>query len=185
MTITPDTKDWTWVLDRTCPECRFDVQEFPPDYAGLLIRQGAERMRTLLNDRRAGTRPSPDVWSGLEYACHVRDVFRLYEERLIMMLDQDDPLYPNWDQDETAVRDKYEEQDPERVGLELEEASESLASRFDALDDHDWMRKGRRSDGATFTVESFARYLIHDLYHHIHDVERGYEKLEGSDERRR
>ena len=22
--ITPDTKDWTWVLERPCPECGFD-----------------------------------------------------------------------------------------------------------------------------------------------------------------
>ena len=23
--IEPDTKDWTWVLDRPCPECGFDA----------------------------------------------------------------------------------------------------------------------------------------------------------------
>ena len=26
MTIIPDTKDWTWVLQRSCPECGFDTQ---------------------------------------------------------------------------------------------------------------------------------------------------------------
>jgi hypothetical protein len=26
MTIVPDTKDWTWVLRRPCPECGFDTQ---------------------------------------------------------------------------------------------------------------------------------------------------------------
>ena len=29
MAITPDTKDWTWVLQRPCPECGFDTQGFP------------------------------------------------------------------------------------------------------------------------------------------------------------
>jgi hypothetical protein len=33
-----------------------------------------------------------------------------------------------------------------------------------------WLRTGTRSDGARFTVESFARYLIHDPVHHLHDV---------------
>ena len=28
MTIVPDTKDWTWVLRRPCPECGFDTQAF-------------------------------------------------------------------------------------------------------------------------------------------------------------
>jgi len=42
-------------------------------------------------------RPSPGVWSPLEYACHVRDVFRLYDHRLQRMLLEDAPLFPNWD----------------------------------------------------------------------------------------
>ena len=29
---------------------------------------------------------------------------------------------------------------------------------------------GSRSDGAHFSVDSFARYLIHDPVHHLHDV---------------
>jgi hypothetical protein len=33
-----------------------------------------------------------------------------------------------------------------------------------------WQRTGRRSDGASFTVETFARYLIHDPVHHLYDV---------------
>ena len=35
------------------------------------------------------------------------------------MLSQDDPLYPNWDQDETAVADRYAEQDPADVAAAL------------------------------------------------------------------
>jgi hypothetical protein len=34
-----------------------------------------------------------------------------------------------------------------------------------------WARTGRRSDGAAFTVESFARYFVHDPVHHLHDVQ--------------
>ena len=33
-----------------------------------------------------------------------------------------------------------------------------------------WQRTGSRSDGATFTVDTFARYHLHDLVHHAHDV---------------
>ena len=33
-----------------------------------------------------------------------------------------------------------------------------------------WQRTGRRSDGASFTVETFARYFIHDPVHHLYDV---------------
>jgi len=51
-------------------------------------------------------RPSPRAWSPLEYACHVRDVFRLYDQRLQRMLLEDAPLFPNWDQDATAIAER-------------------------------------------------------------------------------
>jgi hypothetical protein len=36
--------------------------------------------------------------------------------------------------------------------------------------DDAWARTGRRGDGATFTIESFVRYLLHDPVHHLTDV---------------
>jgi hypothetical protein len=35
-----------------------------------------------------------------------------------------------------------------------------------------WQRTGNRSDGKRFTVESFARYMMHDPVHHLWDVSR-------------
>jgi len=51
------------------------------------------------------------VWSTQEYGCHVRDVHRIFAERVRLMLTQDEPRFPNWDQDETAVTDDYASQD--------------------------------------------------------------------------
>lgn len=174
MAIIPDTKDWTFVLREICPECGFDVRRFPRHEVGRLIRDNARRWAALLEHPHVAERPSPDVWSGLEYACHVRDVFALYDQRLRRMLEEDDPMYANWDQDTAAVDGAYGDQDPRGVGEDLSENARVLAERFDAVQDEDWERRGRRSDGAGFTVESFARYLIHDPVHHVHDVEKGY-----------
>ena len=110
------------------------------------------------------------TWSPLEYACHVRDVFELFARRLQLMLDHEDPLFDNWDQDETALASRYREQEPSRVAADTVAAGRSLADRFDSLDEAQWGRTGRRSDGADFTVDSFARYLLHDPVHHLHDV---------------
>jgi len=165
------------VLERTCPECGFDVRSFPRGEIGARLRANAADWPRLLSDPRAGIRPSDDVWSALEYGCHVRDVLRLYDERLLMMLEDDDPAYPNWDQDETAVRERYSEQAPGQVARDLVAAAEGLAVRFDSVTDAGWDRTGTRSDGARFTVETFARYLLHDPVHHVHDVERGYDRM--------
>lgn len=184
MPITPDTKDWTWVLERACPECGFDVRTFPREQVGSMIRDNAEMWLPLLGHPEVRERPRDDVWSALEYGCHVRDVFELYLTRLQMMLELNDPLYPNWDQDAAAVESDYRAQDPHEVASQLRGAAQRLADAFDGLDADDWDRRGRRSDGAAFTVESFARYLIHDPAHHVHDVRRGFEVLSTRDRRR-
>ncbi|MGH8968409.1 MAG: DinB family protein [Actinomycetes bacterium] len=170
MDITPDTKDWTWVLQRPCPECGFDSRAPSPGDVAPMLRDNSLRWVDVLDRRDVTTRPAPDVWSPLEYACHVRDVFVLFDERLLLMLDQDDPVFASWDQDATAVADRYGEQDPALVARDLRAAAERLAGDFDRLSDGHWSRTGRRSDGAAFTVESFARYLVHDVVHHMYDV---------------
>ncbi|KQV11704.1 MULTISPECIES: DinB family protein [unclassified Kitasatospora] len=171
--ITPDTKDWTWVLHRPCPDCGFDTPAVVREEVAGLVRANAAAWVTLLSERPEAElrrRPAPEVWSDLEYACHVRDVFRLFHVRLRLMLDQDGPLFPNWNQDETAVAERYGEQDPALVAAELLPAAEQLAQGFESVSAEQWQRTGDRSDGARFTVESFARYLIHDPVHHLYDV---------------
>jgi hypothetical protein len=170
--IVPDDKDWTWVLRRPCPECGFDVTGLPPESVAPLVRVNAAEWVTLLGRPvdELRSRPSDDRWSPLEYSCHVRDVFALYDERLAMMLEEDDPLYPNWDQDATAVAEHYNEQEPAVVATQLRASADSLADRFDSVSGAQWQRQGRRSDGAAFTVTSFGRYLIHDPVHHLYDV---------------
>jgi hypothetical protein len=174
VTIVPDTKDWTWVLRRPCPECGLDTQSFPRRHVSAMLLANASSWREVLSkpEDEVRRRPLPSRWSPLEYACHVRDTVRLYAYRLELMLAQDDPSFPNWDQDATAVEDRYAEQDPSTVSDELTMAARELAEAFAAVPDDAWQRTGTRSDGARFTVESFARYFIHDPVHHLYDVTR-------------
>lgn len=170
-----DSKDWTWVLERVCGECGYDVRDFDRDQIGDMIRANAEEWVDVLSgdpdDLRL--RPRPDKWSPLEYAFHVRDVYELYDQRLDLMLTEDAPKYPNWDQDATAIEKNYRDADPAVISEELTAMAEQLASRFDTVSGDAWTRTGFRSDGAAFTVESFARYLIHDPVHHLWDVWHG------------
>lgn len=170
MPITPDTKNWTWVVERRCDECGFDGSIIDPADVAATVRANAAAWPAVLQRSDVRVRPDDATWSPLEYAAHVRDVLRLYDYRLQLMLDTDDPLYPNWDQDATAVAERYNEQDPTVVGGELVAAAAALADRFDALDDAQWQRPGRRGDGVSFTVSTFAVYFVHDVVHHLNDV---------------
>jgi hypothetical protein len=170
VTIVPDAKDWTWVLRQPCPECGLDTSSFDREDIPAMIRANAAAWRTPLDAPDAVRRPRPDKWSALEYGCHVRDVLKLYDYRLSLMLTEDNPRYPNWDQDETAIADRYDTQDPGTVAGELAAAADAIATRFGGVSGEQWERPGRRSDGAVFTVETFARYFIHDPVHHLYDV---------------
>ena len=114
--------------------------------------------------------PSPTTWSTLEYGAHVRDVLRIFDGRLELLLTQDDPAFENWDQDATALADRYDLQDPAVVATELAAAADVTAARFDSVAPDQWGRAGTRSNGSEFTVLTLGQYFLHDVVHHLHDV---------------
>jgi hypothetical protein len=171
--ITPDDKDWTWVLSRPCAECGFDVSTCPPTAVAGLVRSNAADWEAQHGAGRiTAGRPTPDRWSSLEYACHVRDVFARFDARMAQMLAEDDPLFANWDQDATAVEDRYGEQDPDQVIVDLMANAEAIAARLDGVTDAQWDRPGRRSNGSVFTLATLSQYFVHDPIHHLWDVSR-------------
>lgn len=87
----------------------------------------------------------------------------------LMLLD-DNPEFANWDQDETAITDHYELQDPHAVSRELADAARQFATRIEGLEESQWSRPGRRSNGSRFTIESLSLYGLHDPIHHLWDV---------------
>ena len=142
---TGDTRDWSFVLLRPCPECGFDSRSCPKEAVAALLRENADAWRELLLAGAIGPgRPGEESWSSLEYACHVRDVIRRIEGRIDLMLNHDDPVFAVWDQDAAAVDGHYEDQDPAVVVSELESDAHALADRLGALAPEAWGRPGRR-----------------------------------------
>jgi hypothetical protein len=170
MPITPDTKNWTWVLERPCPECGFDPAGIDYRDVPRLTRGAVEVWRRVLAGSGLDARPDDSTWSPLEYGAHTRDVFRIMHARLGLMLVLDDPEFLNWDQDVTAEEQDYNHQAPERVERELVASGLAIAEAFELVPDADLGRTGRRTDGSRFTVESLAKYFVHDVVHHRWDV---------------
>ena len=159
------------MLRERCPDCGFDCREpARADLPALVSEVGRAWVEALGSVPDARVRPAPAVWSPLEYGCHVRDVLDLAAYRVSLMLDEDEPRFANWDQDATAIDQDYASDDPGRVSREIEVAGREFARVVASVPDDAWHRRGRRGDGAEFTVESFTRYLIHDPVHHLTDV---------------
>lgn len=170
MTITPDTKDWTWTIDRACPDCGFDGPGQAPEQVAAVLREHAGNWPTVLGRPDAGARPNPQTWSPLEYACHLRDLIPVFDQRVQSMLAEDDPAFANWDGDATAVDDDYSSADPAAVAVALVTHAEEFANTLDRVPADGWQRSGQRSNGATFTVASISVYFAHEIVHHGWDV---------------
>ncbi len=168
--IAPDTKDWTWVLERTCAECGFDPQVHTLAELPALIHDTTMVWSQVLRRPDVRERPAPDLWSPLEYACHVRDVHRIFAERVELMLTEDEPRFANWDQDETAIASRYADQDPTEVDVELIEAAGHVAGLYSTVTPEVADRRGFRSNGTEFTLVTLGLYHLHDVVHHAHDV---------------
>ena len=167
-TPTPDDKDWTFVTTQGCPDCGFTPTSV--DEVGPRVRADIGAWRERLARPDARDRPMPTTWSPLEYGCHVRDVCTLFRARLALMLAQDNPTFANWDQDQTALEQRYWAQDPAVVADEYADEATLTAAAFDEVRPDQWGRRSVRSNGSEFTVETFAAYFLHDLVHHAHDV---------------
>lgn len=168
--IVPDTRDWAEVLERGCTACGFTGNEDALG-ASTEIRAGVDRWAGVLDRPDATRRPHPGRWSDVEYAAHVRDVLSLFRNRQQLMLTEDNPQLPNFDGDAVAVADDYRSQSPAEVISGLRDAANAYASALSDVHGDQWERTGHRDDGRLFTVTTLTRYGLHELRHHLHDVE--------------
>ena len=167
----PDDKDWTWVLQQPCPDCGFDAAAVHRESIAAEVLASTPRWQAALRRTDAGHRPDPTTWSVLEYACHIRDVHTIFAQRVRLILDDDNPEFENWDQDATALEQRYWTQRAGVVADELDEAAGHAAAAFTGLSPAQWARVGRRSNGSVFTTESLGKYYLHDVAHHLSDVD--------------
>lgn len=165
----PEDRDWTYVIGEGCDQCAF--APFDPRDAPDRIRSIVPRWRAVLSRLNVADRPAVAVWSPLEYACHVRDVCRLMGHRIELMVATDGVRFANWDQDATAIQDRYWEQDPSVVADEIAVAADEAATIIEQVDGGVWQQRGIRSNGSQFTVASLVVYFLHDVEHHLADVD--------------
>ncbi|MFI5910869.1 DinB family protein [Dactylosporangium sp. NPDC051541] len=157
-----------------CVECGFGytarADEVPPRLRGLAGRF-TEALAGVPDLRR---RPAPEVWSALEYTCHVRDVLRVQRERLDLALRTDVPEFAPMGRDELAVTAAYNRQEPAAVLDALGAAAEVLATAFAALGPAELARTGLYPwpHPVARTLLWLGQHTVHEGEHHLMDVRR-------------
>jgi hypothetical protein len=170
---TPDDADWTWVLTRPCPDCGYDATTLAPEDIPVRLRDASTRYAAVLGRDDVRTRPALGVWSPLEYTCHVRDVCDVMRNRIEQILAGGGEVvrFANWDQDETAVQKQYWRADPQVVRREVGDAFDAAAAAYERPSAAQWDWPALRSNGSEFTATTLAQYFLHDIQHHLWDVD--------------
>jgi hypothetical protein len=182
-------------VDR-CEQCDYAYDELARDAVVVALRRVAREYRTRLvpptgvvdvgHDLRLRAHPISGVWSALEYACHARDVLVVQLVRVERAQSEDEPEYVPMGRDELVERDRYNEQSPARVADEITASADALADFLDDLDDDGWSRTGiyNYPTREARTVEWMADHTVHELVHHLVDVDDVLSRAGAADEPR-
>ena len=167
--IEPDTKDWTWVLERPCPECGFDAGGGRPRRPGRGDPRQRRRLAAGARDRRARpSGPRPTCGRRRSTPATSATCTASSRERLGQMLTEDDArlrqLGPGRDRGRGALRPAGPRRGRRRSWSRPRRRSRRRTTR---CPDDAWDRRGVRSNGSVFTVETLGRYHLHDVVHHL------------------
>jgi S-DNA-T family DNA segregation ATPase FtsK/SpoIIIE len=167
-------------MDR-CDSCRFiyaDVDAtvlparlatFGPQYLALLLPPD----RPAVWDGILRTRPAEGVWSALEYACHVRDVFLVQRDRLYTALVEDTPAFTPMYRDQRVTLARYNAQDPAEIAAQLATAARLIAQAFDVLDATQLQRRCLYNFPAPAERPLLwvGQHAVHEGEHHLRDIQ--------------
>jgi ribosomal protein S18 acetylase RimI-like enzyme len=162
-------------MDR-CAECGFVYELDEAEEAGHSIVAGSLDFCSLLRRIDAGvaTRRNAELWSPLEYGCHLRDVLLAQRERVLLARRSDHPSAQPMGRDERVEHDGYADQHPEDVARQLGDAACMLGNVLDRLDAAGWDRTivynyPVRTDR---TLRWLAIHTLHEVRHHLKDARR-------------
>lgn len=151
-----------------CEACGFDNTKLSEADLITLIDQQASTYPAALDGvprEQLEARPSPEVWSALEYAAHQRDVIAWYSDRIERALTEDRPHFTGYDFSVTPVLSDDD-------GDEIAVLAEALSNRLASLTEDEWARVGIGSnDGGERDVRNLASRVAHEAVHHLLDIE--------------
>jgi hypothetical protein len=117
--------------------------------------------------------PEPGVFSPIQYAAHVRDILRVYGDRMVLGVEQDSPTVAIFNPPQ-EVFEGYNRSDPEELAADLEAQAQRLAEIVQNMDPSAWNRiviNDRGQYGVySFTIAGLACNAVHEAHHHLLDA---------------
>lgn len=163
-------------MTEPCAGCNFTYDLRRAAAAGDDLRALATEAVVLLSNNKIDVRarPRPDVWSPLEYACHLRDVLLVQRERVLAARRTNGAECASMGREERAEHDGYNEQDPADVARQLADAAALFSNVLARFSADDWDRTVIYHYPETHerSLRWVAVHTVHELQHHLLDIRR-------------
>jgi hypothetical protein len=118
------------------------------------------------------TSPATDVWTPIQYGAHVRDMLRVFGDRVLLAVNEENPSVP-WFDPGPEGWDAYNRLIVNELAKDLEDQAERLAAIIGECRDTDWLRTANRDGVDRFTVGGLCCFAVHEAHHHLLDAVRG------------
>ena len=149
-----------------------------PEERNVLIKQYAdgydEVIRALDNfpAESLGAHPIPGKWSAREIVHHLGDSETTSAIRIRQLLTQDDPLIQGYDQDQFAMRLRYNDRDMAPALEAFRYARETTMQLLPHLSPDDWQRAGTHTESGRYTLEDWLRIYAAHAHNHAAQISR-------------
>ncbi|MGD9933364.1 MAG: DinB family protein [Dehalococcoidia bacterium] len=113
-----------------------------------------------------GREPVPGEWSAFKTCCHLRDAALVYSARFRWIVFDDDPLLPNYDEDNWVASARDSVDDLPAILEEIAASRRDLVRVLSRLPESSWKRTGRHEVIGRVELEPYVRHqLAHEKMH--------------------
>jgi hypothetical protein len=163
-------------MTNQCEECGFTYNLAQASAVPVDIRERVAEVVAILRYRDVDlrTRRRPNVWSPLEYGCHLRDVLLVQRERVLAARRVDRPDCLSMGRNERVEHDGYAKQEPEDVARQLADVAQLFGNVLAQLGADDWDRAVVYHYPETHerSLRWVAVHTLHEAHHHLLDIRR-------------
>lgn len=167
-------------INERCTEdfCGFEWDAVISSEVGQrIIKSAAEIANLISTNSTSNARRTPEVWSPVEYTGHVRDVLFNIRDRLIVAINEDNPLCKGLFGTSRIELGLYKNDSPAVVVKELMVAASLFVRTWDRIPEtirdktmvYGWPRLADRS------LHWVAAQALHEVEHHLSDIRAGLE----------